>query len=98
MAEDFNDDKNTLEIIVMKDDEGLETDFFVIDAAEEDGKKFLLVVACEDYDNEEPEAYIIKEIKDEGEEISFEFVTDENEYAQAAVLMSGDDDDYEIIM
>ncbi|MCD7777258.1 MAG: DUF1292 domain-containing protein [Clostridiales bacterium] len=96
MADDYYNEKDTLETIVMRDDDGCEIEFFVIDAAEKDGIKFLLVVSAEDYDNEEPEAYIIKEVRDEGDEILFEFVTDENEYAQAAVLMSGDDDDYEI--
>ncbi|MCD8089890.1 MAG: DUF1292 domain-containing protein [Clostridiales bacterium] len=97
MADDYNE-KDTLQTIVMTDDDGVSTEFFVIDAAEENKVKYLLVVAADDYDNEEPEAYIIKEVKDDEKEISFEFVDDENEYARVAVLMSGEDDDYEIIL
>ncbi len=95
MADDYNE-KDTFQTIAMTGDNGETEEFFVIDAAEENKVKYLLVVRTEDYDNEEPEAYIIKEVKDDGDEISFEFVDDENEYARVAVLMSGDDDDYEI--
>lgn len=90
-------DEKELETIVMADEDGTEIEFTVIDGAEINKIRYLLVVKTDDYDREEPEAYIIKEVDDDGESIAFEFVCDDNEYAQAAIALSSDDNDYEMI-
>ena len=94
MAENFENE--VPEIIIMKDDEGAEVEFFVVNAVESEGKKYMLIVEVESYDLDEPEAYIIKEVGESGDEMAFEFVDDENEYARVAVLMSDEDNEYEI--
>ncbi len=91
-----NDYKDALSVITLTDDDGSEIDFIVIDGAIMDGVKYMLVVCAEDYDKDEPEAYIIKEIEDDGNEVSFEFVDDDNEYARAAVVLNSEDSDYEM--
>ncbi len=94
MAENFENE--VPETIIMKDDEGAEVEFFVVNAVESEGKKYMLIVETESYDLDEPEAYIIKEVGESGDEMAFEFVDDENEYARVAVLMSDEDNEYEI--
>ncbi len=88
--------ENELSVITLTDEDGNEIDFIVLNGAAVGGTKYMLVVCAEDYDEEEPEAYIIKEVKDDGDEISFEFVEDDNEYAQAAVVLNSEDSDYEM--
>lgn len=65
--------------------------FELIDQAVIDGHKYLLVA------DEEDNATILKEILDDGEEITYEFVEDDNEFQKAALtLMESDEYDIEI--
>lgn len=65
--------------------------FEVVDQAVIDGQKYLLVA------DEEDEATILKEIVDNGEEITYELVEDDNEFQKAALtLMESDEYDIEI--
>ena len=65
--------------------------FEVIDQAVIDGQKYLLVA------DEEDEATILKEIVDDGEEITYQLVEDDNEFQKAALtLMESDEYDIEI--
>lgn len=65
--------------------------FEVVDQAIIDGKKYLLVA------DEEDEATILKEMVDDGEEITYELVEDDNEFQKAALtLMESDEYDIEI--
>lgn len=96
MSSDFDSEKDELERIVMTDDDGAEIEFFVINAGVIDKVRYLLVVECCEYDKDEPEAYIVKEVGDDGSELSFEFVEDDKEYDAACVLLT--DDDFELIM
>ena len=97
MSEDFDNNKSEiLESIIMTDDDGNDVEFYVINAAEMNGARYLLVVMAEDYDKDEPEAYIIKEVGEDDDEMAFEFVEDDTEYNEAVVMMSDEDNDYEI--
>lgn len=65
--------------------------FEVVDQAVIDGQKYLLVA------DEEDEATILKEVVDNGEEITYELVEDDNEFQKAALtLMESDEYDIEI--
>lgn len=65
--------------------------FEVVDQAIIDGQKYLLVA------DEEDEATILKEIVDNGEEITYELVEDDSEFQKAALtLMESDEYDIEI--
>ncbi len=98
MSEAFDSEKDGLETIVMTDDDGVETEFFVINAAAFKNVRYMLVVQCSEYDKDEPDAYIIKESGDWVDEVSFEFVEDDDEYNAACVLLTGDNDDFDIIL
>nr|WP_307990152.1 DUF1292 domain-containing protein [uncultured Niameybacter sp.] len=65
--------------------------FEVVDQTVIDGQKYLLVA------DEEDEATILKEVVDNGEEITYELVEDDNEFQKAALtLMESDEYDIEI--
>lgn len=90
------DDDETYEIITVTDDNGEEKDCFVIDGIEVDKTKYILVVGCEEFDSEEPEAYLFKEIEEDGEDIVYESVTDDEEYNKVIILLQDEDSDYEM--
>ncbi|MDA3732404.1 DUF1292 domain-containing protein [Niameybacter massiliensis] len=65
--------------------------FELVDYAVIDGHKYLLVA------DEEDNATILKEIIDDGDEITYELVEDDNEFQKAALtLMESDEYDIEI--
>lgn len=92
----FEGQDETYEIVTMTDDDGVETDFFVIDGIEADGNKYLLLVRSEDFDLDEPEAFIFKEIETDEEDCIYEPVEDEAEYNKVLVLLQDEDSDYEM--
>lgn len=87
---------DTYEVITITDEDGEQLDFFVIDAIDIENKKYLLVVSTQDYDEDEPEASILKEVSTEGDDIIYEFVEDDNEYNKALILFQDNDGDYEM--
>ncbi len=93
---DFFEDGETYETLTMTDEDGVEVDFVVIDAIEVDKTKYLLVVAAEDTDLDEPEAAILKEIKSDNNDAYYEFVEDDNEFKKVSVLLQDNETDYEM--
>lgn len=93
---DFFEDGETYETLTMTDEDGVEVDFVVIDAIEVDKTKYLLVVAAEDTDLDEPEAAILKEIKSNNNDAYYEFVEDDNEFKKVSVLLQDNETDYEM--
>lgn len=92
----FFEEGETYETITMTDEDGIETDFVVIDAIEVEKTKYLLVVAAEDVDLDEPEAAILKEVNSNDEDAYYEFVEDDNEFNKISVLLQDNDTDYEM--
>ena len=93
---DFFEDGETYETLTMTDEDGVEVDFVVIDAIEVDKTKYLLVVAAEDTDLDEPEAAILKEIKSDNDDAYYEFVEDDNEFKKVSVILQDNETDYEM--
>ena len=95
---DFFEGKDeTYEVVSIIDDDGVETDFFVVDGIETDGTRYMLVIKTDDFELDEPEAYLIKEIADEGDSYIYVPVDDDNEYQRVLVLLQENEDgDYEI--
>ena len=70
---------------------GEEILFEVLDEAVVEGNKYILVVDSEDV------ATVLKEIKDLGEEVSYQLLEDEDEFKKVAVeFMTSEDYDIEI--
>ena len=92
----FDGEDETYEVVTMTDDDGTETDFFVVDGIDVDNSRYLLLVKADEFESEEPEAFLFKEIETEGEECIYEPVEDEAEYNKVLVLLQDEDADYEM--
>lgn len=92
----FGDQEETYEVVAMKDDEGNETEFFVIDGIDVGKQRYLLLVKTEDFDKDEPEAFIFKEINVSENECTYEPVEDDNEYKKVLLLLQDEDSEYEM--
>lgn len=91
---DFFDDEETYDIITVTDDNGVEEDYFVIDGIVENEVRYLLLVKAEEYDLDEPEAFIFKEIDANDDELTYVPVEDEAEYNKILILLQNDEADY----
>lgn len=92
----FGDQEETYEVVAMTDDEGNETEFFVIDGIDVEKSRYLLLVRTEDFDKDEPEAFIFKEISVSEDECTYEPVEDDNEYNKVMLLLQDEDSEYEM--
>ncbi len=70
--------------IIFTGDDGENIEFFVIEETVVSGNKYLLV--CDNEDEDEAEATILKAIYAYGEEAVYEFVEDDVEFAAVAKL------------
>lgn len=98
MSEEFFEDleDDTYETISMISEDGTIIECFVIDGVLIDNCQYLLVVDSEEFDKNEPEAFIIKQLKDEGEEVIYAPVEDEAEYNKVLILLQENETDYEM--
>lgn len=92
----FGDQEETYEVVSMTDDAGNETEFFVIDGIDVGKQRYLLLVKTEDFDKDEPEAFIFKEISVSEDECTYEPVDDDNEYKKVLLLLQDEDSEYEM--
>jgi len=97
--QDFTDDldefEDDLDTVIMTDEEGNETTFFVVDEVDHEGSKYLLLLEESLADDEEADAVIFKQVGDNDEEFVYEPPTDA-EFEAIAKILSGRLDDYEI--
>lgn len=102
MSENFEElagvlgEDETYETITITDEDGVESDYFVVDGIEVDDAKYILVVDCKEFENEEAEAYLLKETAEDGDEVIYEPVEDDDEYNKIIVLLQDGDSDYEM--
>ena len=100
MQEEFNnilsDMEDTYEVISVVSDNGETIECFVIDGVLDNNIQYLLVVACDDFDKDEAEAFILKQIDEGGEEVIYAPVEDNNEYNRVLVLLQENETDYEM--
>lgn len=84
-----------MEQITFVTEDGENISFFVLEETTVSGNKYLLV--CEDEDGDS-EAYILKELHEENDEIVYEMVEDDVEFEAVAKLFEelvGEDADFE---
>lgn len=94
---EFDDDSEDIyDTITMTDENGEEIEFIIIDGIEVEAQKYLLVVAADDMDNDEPEATILKECSIDGEEAIYELVEDETEFNKIYIMLQDNDSDYDM--
>jgi len=96
---DFSDEleglEDGLETIVMTDENGNETTFFVIDEVDYADNRYLLLLEESIAEDEEADAVIFKQVAAEGDELVYEPLNDQ-EFEKVAKILSERLDDYEI--
>ena len=86
------------EVISLYDEDGIQTDFIVIDGVEYNEKTYLMLIEAENADDEESEALILRVDEDEDEDI-LGSVDDEEEFNAVAALFEehyDENDEYEV--
>lgn len=98
MNEEFFDDltEDTYETINILAEDGTIIDCFVIDGILVDNCQYLLVVACDNFDKDDAEAFILKQIQDEGEEVIYAPIEDDAEYNKILILLQENEGEYEM--
>ena len=93
---DIINDEDTYEVISMFDENNQEIKCFVIDSIKLDEIQYLLVVPCDLFEQEDAEAFIIKQIDENGENTIYVPVEDDKEYNKVVILLQENDNDYEM--
>ena len=86
-----------MEPIYLPDEDGNQIKLFVVEETQLSGVKYLLVCESDD-ENEDSDAYILKEVSTDGDDIVYEFVEDDVEFDAVAKLFDelvGDEADME---
>ena len=96
---EFEDDDDII-IVLITDEEGVEHEYIVIDTLTHKGSNYMLVtpVAYDDENNDDDafEASIIKETGEDGDEVFYSLVDDDNEFNEVAALFMENEGDYGI--
>lgn len=84
---------STYQVIQLTNDDGELEDFYVIDAAKYDGYTYVLIVPVEGQETEDEDVFdavILREIEGENndETVSYDIVTDEEEFERVANFFS----------
>jgi len=86
-----------MEPIYLPDEDGNQIKLFVVEETQLSGVKYLLVCESDD-ENEDSDAYILKEVSTDGDDIVYKFVEDDVEFDAVAKLFDelvGDEADME---
>ncbi|MBR4707733.1 MAG: DUF1292 domain-containing protein [Pseudobutyrivibrio sp.] len=86
-----------MEPIYLPDEDGNQIKLFVVEETQLSGVKYLLVCESDD-ENEDSDAYILKEVSTDGDDNVYEFVEDDVEFDAVAKLFDelvGDEADME---
>lgn len=86
-----------MEPIYLPDEDGNQIKLFVVEETQLSGVKYLLVCESDD-ENEDSDAYILKEVSTDGDDSVYEFVEDDVEFDAVAKLFDelvGDEADME---
>lgn len=99
--EELNDELDEeFETIVLTDEDGNEVSLTVVDALEHNGNTYLLVFNEAEYNEDNPEdsaeASILKEVAEEGDEVIYEFIDDDEELQDIIELFQRNNDDFEM--
>jgi len=84
-----------IETLIMTDEDGVETEYVIIDTLQHKGGTFLLVVEMNAVEDDEADAILLKQIGEDEENYSYEEPTDE-EFEEIARILNENSDDYDI--
>ncbi len=83
------------DILTLTDEEGNEVNFEIIDAVENEGKTYVLLVPAEAAEDDEVEVIMLR-VEDNGEEDVLVTVDDEDEFNAIAELFDKKAEEYEL--
>ena len=92
----FDGQEEVYELITVIDDDGRETDYYVMDGIDVDSTRYLLLVKAEDFEKDEPDAFLFKEEDVQGDECIYVPVEDDEEYSKIILLLQDEESDYEM--
>lgn len=92
------DEEDAYDVIEMTDEDGNNSEYYVLDAVESDGINYILAALADTcmQDDEDMQVCIFKETSTKDDDCIYEIVTDDNERQKIAVLLQESDPDYEI--
>lgn len=82
--------------ILLTDEDGIETEFMIIDSLEYEGNTYILVLESALIDDEDAEAMVLKKVAEDGEEDSYELIEDDEEFDKVADLFAAQGEDYDV--
>ena len=83
------------ETLILTDEDGIDTEFMVVDSLECDGNSYILVLEAALIDDEDAEAMILKKVKEDGED-SYELIEDDDEFNKVADLFAKQSEEYDV--
>lgn len=84
------------ETIMLADENGDEAEFVIIDTLENEGESYILVVETAYIDDEDAEYMLLKKVEEEGEDVSYELIEDDDEFDKIAALFAEKSDEYDV--
>ena len=95
--DNIDDLDEELEIITVTDDEtGEEIEFVVVDMKVYNEVEYMLVIESQNVADEEAEAAILKVISESGDEVTYGFIEEDEEFDKVASLFESEEYDVEI--
>ena len=96
MSNQFEDSENEFEVVSMEDENGMETEFIIIDNVMSAGNRYLLVMESSSMDEEEADAIILKEVAINAEGVTYELVEEDTEFERVSTLFARREGEYDI--
>lgn len=93
---DEDDMEGFYETLITTDEDGQDLDVVVIDSIRDGNATYLLVIEASQAEDDDPEAIILKETKEENDEYVYDVLEDETEFERIAALFQDNGEDYEI--
>lgn len=84
------------ETIMLTDENGDEAEFVIINTLENEGESYILVVETAYIDDEDAEYMLLKKVEEEGEDVSYELIEDDDEFDKIAALFAEKSDEYDV--
>lgn len=82
--------------IMLTDENGIETEFLIIDSLEVEKDSYILVLEAALIDDEDAEAMILKKVVEDGEDFSYELIEDDAEFDKVADLFAAQSEEYDV--
>ena len=84
------------ETIMLTDKNGDEAEFVIIETLENEVESYILVVETAYIDDEDAEYMLLKKVEEEGEDVSYELIEDDDEFDKIAALFAEKSDEYDV--